>query len=157
MRRALLLVILVGVSLSAVAASAASTEGAGAFMTRILREEIHGQWGLQWSQLHPGHQRLITRAQYVQCSRAMKTDFATGQEIFRVLGVRDEKIAVEGVPQRTSKRVTINFRQPGKTGLTYTVHAVSVGGRWTWILGGRFLTAVSHGQCLDGKPLSGGA
>jgi hypothetical protein len=157
MRRALLLLALVGAALPAAAASAASSESAGTFMTRILREEIHGQWGLQWSQLHPGHQRLITKAQYVQCSRAMKTNFATGQEIFRVLDVRNEKIAVEGVPQRTSKRVTINFRQPGKSGLTYTVHAVSVGGRWTWILGGRFLTAVSHGQCLDGTPLRGGA
>jgi hypothetical protein len=152
MRRALL-VILLGALVSAAAASAASNEGAGAFMTRILREEIHGQWALQWSQLHPGHQRLITKAQYVQCSRVMKTDFATGQEVFRVLSVRDEKIAVEGVPQRMSKRVTINFREPGKEGLTYRVHAVSVGGRWTWILGGRFLSALSHRQCLDGSPL----
>jgi hypothetical protein len=134
-------------------ASAASSEGPGAFITRILREEIHGQWGLQWSELHPGHQRLITKAQYIQCSRAMKTNFATGEEIFRVLDVRNEAISVQGVPQRISKRVTINFREPGKTGLTYRLHAVNVRGRWTWILGGRFLSALSRGRCLDGRPL----
>ena len=124
-------------------------------MTRILREEIQGQWARQWSELHPGHQRLITRAQYVVCSREMQTDIATGTEVFRVLDVQDDPIHIQGVPQRTSKLVTINFHQRGKAsgGLTYRLHAVEVGGRWSWILGGRFLTAVAHGRCLDGSPL----
>jgi hypothetical protein len=151
MRRALLLVFVA--ALLAVPAAGAGSESAGTFMTRILREEIHGQWGRQWSELHPGHQRLITRAQYVACSRAMGTNFATGQEIFRVLDIRDEPLEVKGVPQHTAKRVTINFHEPGKAGLTYQMHAVSVRGRWAWILGGPFLTALSHGRCLDGKPL----
>jgi len=152
MRRALFLVLLAGL-LAAPAAGAGSSEGAGTFMTRILREEIHGQWGRQWAELHPGHQRLITKAQYVACSREMGTNFATGQEIFRVLDIRDEPLKVKGVPQRIAKRVTINFHEPGKTGLTYQMHAVSVQGHWAWILGGPFLTALSHGRCLDGKPL----
>jgi hypothetical protein len=132
----------------------ASVNGPGVFMTRILREEIRGQWGKQWSELHPAHQALISQSQYVACSRRMGTDFATGHEVFHVLDVRDEPIKVRGVPQHTAKLVTINFREPGKqNGLTYHMHAVSVDGRWTWILGGRFLSALSHGQCLDGSPL----
>ena len=128
--------------------------GPGSFMTRILREEIRGEWGRQWNDLHPAHQALISRSQYVACSRRMGTDFATGHEVFRVLDIRDEAIKVRGVPQRTSKLVTINFREPGKpNGLTYHMHAVSVGGRWAWILGDRFLSAVSQGRCLDGSPL----
>ena len=149
-----------GVLLAAVAAgcgsgAAAPKEGVGTFMTRILREEIQGQWARQWSELHPGHQRLITRAQYVACSREMQTDIATGAEVFHVLDVQDDSIHIQGVPQRTSKLVTITFRQRNKagSGLTYRLHAVDVGGRWTWILGGRFLTAVAHGRCLDGSPL----
>jgi hypothetical protein len=126
---------------------------AGLFMTQILREEINGQWALQWRSLHPGHQRLISRSQYVACSQRMGTDFGTGDEIFRVLDVRDEAISVRGVPQHTSKLVTISFHHPGKQGLTYHMHAVRVGGRWTWILGGRFLSEVAHGRCLDGSPL----
>jgi hypothetical protein len=133
---------------------AVKVDGAGVFMTTILREEIHGQWRLQWHRLHPGHQKLISEAQYVACSRRMNTDFATGDEIFRVLDVRSETIDVEGVPERTSKLVTINFHEPGKqNGLTYRLHAVNVKGRWTWILGGKFLSAVAHGRCLDGSPL----
>jgi hypothetical protein len=131
-----------------------TANGVGIFMTRILREEIRGEWGRQWNELHPAHQALISRSQYVACSRRMGTDFATGHEVFRVLDIRDEAIKVRGVPQRTSKLVTINFSEPGKPhGLTYHMHAVSVGGRWTWILGGRFLNAVSQGHCLDGSPL----
>jgi hypothetical protein len=135
--------------------SAAPAEGVGLFMTRILREEIKGQWARQWSELHPAHQRLITRAQYVACSREMQTNIATGAEVFRVLDVQDDPIHLKGVPQRTSKLITISFHQRGKAsgGLTYRLHAVAVGGRWTWILGGPFLTAVAHGRCLDGSPL----
>jgi len=128
--------------------------GAGVFMTRILREEISGQWSRQWSDLHPAHQALITQSQYVACSRRMGTNIATGHEVFRVLDVRDEAISVRGVPEHTSKLVTINFHEPGKSsGLTYHMHAVNAGGHWVWILGGRFLSALSHGQCLDGSPL----
>ena len=58
------------------------------------------------------------------------------------------------MPQRTSKLVTITFHEPGKANaLTYHLHAVSVKGRWTWILGSRFLSALQRGQCLDGSPL----
>ncbi len=132
----------------------APTESAGVFMTRILREEINGQWAQQWSELHPGHQRLITRAQYVACSREMGMNIATGAEIFRVLDVENDPIDVQGVPQRTSKLITISFHQRGKaSALTYRLHAVAVDGRWAWILGGRFLSAVSHHRCLDGSPL----
>jgi hypothetical protein len=158
MRRVIVLAAL-GVLLASAAAAAATPRpgSAGAFMTRILREEIRGQWNLQWQELHPAHQKLINEAQYVACSRRMGTNFATGTEVFKVLDIRNEAIDVKGIPQRTSKLVTINFRQPGKTGLTYHMHAVNVDGRWTWILGGRFLTALSRGQCLDGSPLRASA
>lgn len=137
-----------------VAAPRAGQDGVGAFMTRILREEIRGQWSRQWNELHPGHQALISQAQYVACSRRMGTNFATGQEIFRVLDIRDEAIRVKHVPQHTSKLVTITFHEPGRSsGLTYHMHAVSVNGRWAWILGDRFLSALANGRCLDGSLL----
>ena len=136
--------------------AAAPGENVGAFMTRILREEITGQWARQWSELHPGHQRLITRAQYVACSRELGTNIANGREVFQVLDVRNEAIDIRGVPQRMSKVVTISFHQAGSTNaLTYRLHAVAVSGHWAWILGPRFLSAVARGRCLDGSPLPG--
>ena len=155
MKRVAALVALVAVATGCGSASATPRESVGIFMTRILREEINGQWSKQWSELHPGHQRLITRAQYVACSRAMGTNFATGKEVFRVLGVQDDPIHVRGVPQRTSKLVTISFKSPGASALTYRLHAVDVSGHWAWILGDRFLAEVAKGRCLDGSPLRG--
>ena len=149
-----------GVSLAGLAAGCGGSgvslpkENAGVFASRILREEIHGQWARQWSELNPGHQRLITRAQYVACSREMGTNIATGNEVFRVLDVRNDPIHVEDIRQRSSELVTVTFRQRGAaSGLTYRIHAVAVGGHWTWILGERFLTEIAHGRCLDGSPL----
>jgi len=138
--------------------SAAPSQSAGAFITRILSEELHGQWAQQWTELHPGHQKLITQAQYVACSRALGTNIATGREVFHVLAIEDQPIHVRDVPQRTSKLVTITVHQRGEaSGLTYRLHAVAVGGRWTWILGNRFLDELARGRCLDGSRLRSSA
>jgi hypothetical protein len=156
MRRACVLAALVTVIVAGCGGGATATpqERPGVFVTRILREEINGQWLLQWAELHPGHRRLITRAQYVGCSREMGTNIGRGKEIYRVLAVRNEPIHVDDVPQRTSKLVTISVRAPGAAnGLTYRVHAVAVGDHWAWILGDRFLAQIKRGHCLDGKPL----
>jgi hypothetical protein len=154
--RACVLAVLVGVV--ATGCGAASTtpphEQPGVFVTRILREEINGQWGRQWGELHPAHRRLITRSQYVACSREMGTSIGQGKETFHVLDVRDEPIHVQDVPQRTSKIVTVTLRVSAQTNpLTYRVHAVAVGSHWAWILGDRFLVQIKRGRCLDGRPL----
>lgn len=153
MKRVVALAVLVAVAAGCGSAGATPREGVGIFMTRILREELNGQWSKQWSELHPGHQKLITRSQYVACSRAMGTNIATGKEIFHVLAVQDEAIHVQNVPQKTAKLVTIAFKEPGATPLTYRLHAVAVAGHWAWILGDRFLAAVNKGRCLNGSPL----
>jgi hypothetical protein len=155
MRRAATLIVLVCIVAGCGAAAVSSpSESPGVFITRILREEINGQWGRQWGELHPAHQRLITRAQYVACSREMATNIATGREVFHVLDVRNETIHVQGVPQRSSKLVTISFHARGSANaLTYRLHAVDVNGRWAWILGPAFIKAVDHGRCLNGSPL----
>ena len=134
--------------------TAAPGEGAGVFMTRVLREELSGQWAKQWSELHPGHKKLISRAEYVACSRALATNIATGGETYKVLAVRDEAIHVFAVPQHDSKVVTITFHSPiSSSAPRYDMHAVNVDGKWRWILGGRFLSQVERGRCLDGTPL----
>lgn len=130
-------------------------EPVGAFATRILREELHGQWSRQWTDLHPAHQRLISRSQYVACSRSMGTNVATGRERFTVLDVVDSTIHVRDVPQTTAKLVTISVASPGVTTLTYRLHAVAVSGRWAWILGDPFIAAIERGTCLDGSALEG--
>jgi len=148
---ALGLLVLVGAACGS--ASSTPRESVGVFMTRILREEINGQWSQQWSELHPAHQKLISRGQYIACSRGMGTNIARGKEKFHVLDIEDQTIHVQGIPQKTAKLVTISFTEPGATPLTYRLHAVAASGRWTWVLGNRFLAQVDRGRCLDGTPL----
>jgi hypothetical protein len=136
-------------------AAATPREQPGAFVQRVLREEINGQWGRQWGELHSAHKLLITRAQYVACSSAMGTNISKGKEVFHVDDVRDEAIKVQDVPERTSKVVTLTLRVSGKAPLTYRVHAVDDGGHWAWILGNRFLAQINRDHCLDGSPLPG--
>ncbi len=131
---------------------ARAQETAAAFVTRILREELHGQWTRQWDELHPGHRRLITQAQFVACSRGLATSL--GNEMLTVTGVHSSHIRVQGVPQHTAEVVAITMRGPGTaTAVTFRIHAVQVGGRWAWILGKPFLRAIAQGRCLDGSPL----
>jgi len=132
---------------------AASAESAGVFAVRIVDEELHGMWARQWSELHPGHRALITRGQYVACSRGLGTNI--GDEVLTVRSVAVASIHVRDVPQRTSALVTLTMRRPGSSdSATLHVHAVSVAGHWTWILGERFLDALAQGRCLDGTPLA---
>jgi hypothetical protein len=156
-RNACIVVGIVGALATGCGGSSTATprEQPGAFVTRVLREEINGQWGRQWGELHSAHKLLITRAQYVVCSGQMGTTIGKGMEVFHVIDVRDEPIHVQDVPEQTSKVVTITLRVSSKAPLTYRVHAVDDGGRWAWILGGRFLAQLKRDRCLDGSPLPG--
>jgi hypothetical protein len=136
--------------------TSATRESPGTFVTRILREEIAGQWAAQWGELHPGQQLLITRKQYVLCSRRLGTAVGLKHERFIVQQVENAPIHERGVPEKTSKLVTISVKGPGVTA-NFHVHAVLDQGRWRWVLGPGLLQAVEHGQCLDGSLLSGDA
>jgi hypothetical protein len=142
-----------GVSL---AGCGGASESAGTFVTRILREEIQGEWAAQWTELHPGQQRLISKAQYVRCSERLGTNVGTGHETYSIQSVHSQKIDVEGVPERTAKLVTIRVKGGGIAS-TFHLHAVLHDGHWRWILAPEFLAAISHGRCLDGSRLSGSA
>lgn len=157
MRRTLALALLAVLAAGCGGASATPKEPVGVFMTSVLREEIDGKWAQQWTQLNPAHQKLITKAEYVACSRRMGTNIGTGKETFHVLAVQNDPIDVQGVSQRTAKLVTISFKPPDAGPLTYRLHAVADAGRWTWILGNKFLAEIDRGKCLDGTPLAGAA
>lgn len=134
--------------------STVSREAPGHFVTRILREEISGRWAAQWSDLHPGQKKLITRDQYVLCSERIGTNVGTRRERFSVHGIRNVPFHERGVPEKTAKLVTISVEGPNLTS-TFHVHAVLDKGRWRWVLGGPLLQSVIHGRCLDGSALSG--
>ena len=88
-----------------------NNETAGAFITRILREEIAGQWAKQWDDLNPGHKRLITQDQYVLCSKGLKTSVGTASATIKVKSVKDEP-STSAVPRRPRCRRRVEAVKP---------------------------------------------
>jgi hypothetical protein len=126
---------------------------AGAFAARILRLEVTGQWSQQYRLLNPGHRALLTERQYVECSRPLGT--AIGPQRFVVRSTKSVPVHVPHVAARTGALVTIEMHRPHSArAATFQVHAIADHGRWTWILGDSFLTALEHGRCLYGMPLA---
>jgi hypothetical protein len=114
-------------------------ESPGAFFRRHLEHELSGQFGRSWDDLHPAHQEVVSRERYARCRAELfaRNDTSAQLESFEVLRTVDEEIDVGGIPETTSKAVTVRFRI-GSNGATHTgsetLHAVQVAGRWAWIL-----------------------
>ena len=137
---------------AAVAGCGGGRESAGTFVTRILREEISGEYAAQWTELHPAQQQLITQDQYVLCSERINTNVATGKERYAVHNQREVAFSEPGVPEHRAELVTISVA--GKAiKATFKFHAILHGGHWRWVLGPSFLAAVKQGECLDGSKL----
>jgi hypothetical protein len=131
-----------------------SSETPSAFIKRILRLEIAGQWAKQWEDLNPGHQKLISQEQFVTCSRRQKTTLGTPASTITVKSVKDAPLDVRGVSEDTSKLLTVELvPTPGAAPETFHIHVVRDNGRWTWILGPDYLEALAHKKCVDGSPL----
>jgi hypothetical protein len=134
---------------------ASPEESAGVFTKRHLEYEIAGQFGRAWDELHPVHQKLLTRSQYDSCSRR-EPPFA-GNETIEVKETYDDPIDVPGIPQHESKAITVEVREPFEGGSATkqkaTVHAVNVAGGWRWILSEDAADSYRRGECPDGSTM----
>jgi hypothetical protein len=129
-----------------------SKESAGAFVKRHLEYEVRGEWGRDWDVLHPLHQGVITRSQYVYC-REGELRFR-GNETVRVEETYDNPIDVPGIPPARIMGASVEILSPGqRAGSTFTDHAVKVKDGWRWILDGREVDQYARGKCWDGTKL----
>jgi hypothetical protein len=116
-----------------------TVESAGAFFRRHIEQELTGQFGRSWDELHPAHQQVVSRERYARCRADLfaRAGAAGRLEAFEVLETADETIAAAGIPETVSKAVSVRFRI-GSNGSTHTgserLHAIQVEGRWAWIL-----------------------
>jgi len=134
------------------------TSGAGLFMTSLIREKATGQYGLAWKSLHPFHQRIAPRGEYVHCENL--TAFPGRLLKVSVVRVQSEPVLIAG-EQRTvsSKAVTIRVSvdYPGidkPVTLTDIYHAVAVAGHWTWILTPGNFDQYRSGHCPGAAPVT---
>ena len=121
--------------------SASGKESAAGFVQRITVEFSRGQSGRLWDELHPADQALVTRARFAECQR----NDGFNLKAFKVLESYDEPIDVAG---KTVPSTAVSVRATSEDGeTTATMHAVSVDGKWRWILQPADAAAYKKGRC----------
>src|SRR5829696_8789230 len=130
--RALLLI-----ALSTLACGCALNENegdreAGAAVKSVIEREYVGDYRSVWEELHPRHQRFVTREEYEECRRGIDVE-GTLQSVL-ILDVSDVPLAVYGLRPRTpSKAVKVRVTTD-ESEFTATYHVVLVDGSWRWVL-----------------------
>jgi hypothetical protein len=112
-------------------------ESPGEFLQRVHDYELKSQYGRSWDMLHPAHQAVVTRERYDECRSDRFAGVSGEIESFDVIEVYDDPINVIGVPEKTSKAVTMKFTVAAgdlRETITDTAHAVQVGDHWVWLL-----------------------
>ena len=138
------------------AASTSGQEGPGLFYTSLIREKATGQYELAWESLHPFHQRFAPRMTYIQCEN--QTAFPGRLLDVSVVRVIDEPVQIAGedhtVPAKAvTIKVSVDYPGISKPVVVEdTYHAISVGGRWTWILTRANFADYKAGNCPGEVP-----
>jgi hypothetical protein len=124
------------------------TETPDAFMKRLLALDYHGRWPQSWELLHPGHQRFVSRARFARCNST--TPNAGVLASVKTLQVYDDGLDIVGIPQHSSKAVSVRLTVRSGTAtqsLTATAHVVWTGERWAWVLPASDALAYKAGRC----------
>jgi hypothetical protein len=151
MRRTLAgLLVLALMALVAVPAAGAA-ESPTAFMQRVLRLTVEAKYAQAWTLLHPAHQRLVSKQQFVRCRASDPSLSAYRLASARVVSKRTASLTSPGVPQRQSTRVVLRFRiADGSQVYPATdaaVNAVWTGRRWAWVLPADEVPVFRAGRC----------
>jgi hypothetical protein len=118
--------------------SAAPSEDAGVFVTRIVGFIAADRYGRAWPSLNPAHQLVAQRAEYISCER--RSPVGSTLRSAAVLRTTQRLRRVPGVAGNTpvtavTLRLVIRDRVLGiKRTFVHTFNAVADGSRWTWIL-----------------------
>jgi hypothetical protein len=119
--------------------------GAGAAVKRVLEQEYGGDYGPAWDDLHPRHQRLVTRSGYEDCRRGI--DVVGTLESVLILDVRDTPLTVYGLPARTPAKAVEVRVATDENEFTATYHVVRVGDRWRWVMSDRAARGFARTDC----------
>lgn len=125
------------------------SEDPGVFMTGLLRQIASNEYDRAWTTLHPSHQRIVNRADYVRCEA--RSPIPGRLDSVNVLKVSDERVRLAGTPERVAGkaiRVRLTFSGLARPLVVmHTGHAVAFGDRWTWILPPARFADYRAGRC----------
>jgi hypothetical protein len=118
---------------------------AGAAAKQVVEGEYVGDYGPVWDDLHPRHQRLVSRTEYEECRRSI--DVVGTLESVLILDVHDAPLTVFGLPSRTPAKAVEVRVSTDETQFTATYHVVRVGDRWRWVLNDRAARGFARSDC----------
>jgi hypothetical protein len=130
--RALLFVLVAALAAGCALSENEEDHEAGAAIKRVVEQEYVGAYGAAWDNLHPRHQRFVTRAEYEECRQGI--DIAGTLEQVLILDVEDDPLTVYGLrPQTPSKAVKVRVTTD-ESEFTASYHVIRVGDGWRWVL-----------------------
>ena len=143
--RVVIAALLVAVASGCALSEDSADREAGAAVKRVIEQEYGGDYGTVWDDLHPRHQRLVTRSEYEECRRGI--DVIGTLESVLILDVRDEPQTVYGLPPRTPAKAVEVRVATDETEFTATYHMVRVGDRWRWVLSDSAARGFARTEC----------
>jgi hypothetical protein len=121
--------------------AAGSKQSAADFIRQVTTQFSRGQSGRLWETLHPADQAVVSRARYTACESNSGFDLRK----FKVLETYAETVDIAGTSMPST---AVSVRTTADDGVTTaTVHAVSLNGKWRWILSPADYSAYKHGNC----------
>jgi hypothetical protein len=119
--------------------------GPGAAELRKLENLYDGHFERAWSDLHPAHQRVVSRRRFAEC--ASRTIAVGDLESIEVLDVFDDDVRIAGLRERKAKAVRVRVSSFEGDSFTIVDHEVKVGDRWRWVLNSAAVRAYQQGRC----------
>jgi hypothetical protein len=119
---------------------------AGGAQVRLLEDLYNGRFGQAYDDLHPSHQKLVSRSLFTRCARET---IAVGKlDSIEILDVFDDetRAPVLGGEPTKGVRIRLTFTD-GQTVGPYVNHEVKVDDRWLWMLNQRAIDAYQAGRC----------
>ena len=136
-------------------AGAGDDETPAQFAMRITTLLRDGNFAAAWIDLHPEHQKLVTRSTLADCWTQTDDVLNNPDVELEVTAVADEPWAIPGTSMTSpSKAITVEASVPAEAGdrrvvlETWTQHAFDVEGEgWTWILAPALLADARTNVC----------
>ena len=144
-------VLALSVSALALAAQASAAPKPASMATQLIRYEFKGQWGPAWDLLHPSQQRIVPRAKFAACQKALAALAGYRLVDIRTVDSSNETLHIAGIPQHTAVAVTLHLLVRtglgNENGLNEVTHTVWTGTRWAWFFGAADVAAYRAGHC----------
>lgn len=119
--------------------------GPGAAEVRKYENLYSGHFERAWDDLHPAHQRVVSRARFAECAKRV---IAVGEtESIEVLDVFNDDVDISGLPERKAKAVRVRVSSFEGDSFTKVDHEIRVGDRWRWVLNSAAVRAYRQHRC----------